>query len=314
MRIAAIRLAHLIGVLLGVTFLVYVLLDLLPGDTAEVIVASSDTPSAEAVEAVRKSLGLDQPLLERYFSWLGGLLQGDLGQSYRTGETVLAAVADRLPVTLQLLVMAEVVSLAIAIPLATIAANRRDSWIDRVVAVVTFGFQALPHFMVAVLLVFLLAVKLQILPALGFVPLSEDVGESIKSLLIPTLALSAGLIPVYLRILRTEMIRTLQEDYILLARSVGLKPSTILTRYALKPSLPTLITVVGVNIGHLVGGTIVIELICGLPGVGTLLFSSINGRDYVMVQGLILLIASTYVVANFLVDIVYTVLDPRVRA
>lgn len=314
MRIFAIRLAHLIGVLLGVTFFVYILMDVLPGDTAEVIVASGDSPSAEAVEAIRQELGLDKPLIERYFAWLFGLFQGDLGTSYRTGEAVLSAVADRMPVTLQLLIMAEVVSLAVAIPLATIAANRRDSWLDKVIAVFTFGIQSLPNFMVAVLLVFFLAVQLKVLPAIGYVPLSEGVWASIKSLTIPTLALSSGLIAVYLRILRSEMVRTLQEDYILLARSVGLSPFTILTRYALKPSLPTLITVVGVNIGHLVGGTIVIELISGLPGVGTLLFSSINSRDYVMVQGIILLIATTYVVANFLVDMFYTMLDPRVRA
>lgn len=314
MRIFAIRLAHLIGVLLGVTFFVYILMDVLPGDTAEVIVASGDSPSAEAVEAIRQELGLDKPLIERYFAWLFGLFQGDLGTSYRTGEAVLSAVADRMPVTLQLLIMAEVVSLAVAIPLATIAANRRDSWLDKVIAVFTFGIQSLPNFMVAVLLVFFLAVQLKVLPAIGYVPLSEGVWASIKSLTIPTLALSSGLIAVYLRILRSEMVRTLQEDYILLARSVGLSPFTILTRYALKPSLPTLITVVGVNIGHLVGGTIIIELISGLPGVGTLLFSSINSRDYVMVQGIILLIATTYVVANFLVDMFYTMLDPRVRA
>lgn len=314
MRIFAIRLAHLIGVLLGVTFFVYILMDVLPGDTAEVIVASGDSPSAEAVEAIRQELGLDKPLIERYFAWLFGLFQGDLGTSYRTGEAVLSAVADRMPVTLQLLLMAEVVSLAVAIPLATIAANRRDSWLDKVIAVFTFGIQSLPNFMVAVLLVFFLAVQLKVLPAIGYVPLSEGVWASIKSLTIPTLALSSGLIAVYLRILRSEMVRTLQEDYILLARSVGLSSFTILTRYALKPSLPTLITVVGVNIGHLVGGTIVIELISGLPGVGTLLFSSINSRDYVMVQGIILLIATTYVVANFLVDMFYTMLDPRVRA
>ena len=314
MRIAAIRTAHLVGVLLGVTFLVYVLLDLLPGDPAQVIAASSDSPSKEAVEAIRTQLGLDHPLVVRYVEWLGNLFQGDFGQSYRTGQSVLSAVGDRLPVTLQLLVMAEVVSLGVAIPLATIAANKRDSLLDKTIATFSFGMQSLPNFMVAVLLVFLLAVRLHLLPALGYTPLHEGVGKSIKSLTIPTLALSAGLIPVYLRILRTEMVRTLQEDYILLARSVGLSPRTILTRYALKPSLPTLITVVGVNIGHLVGGTIVIELIAGLPGVGTLLFSSINSRDYVMVQGLILLIATTYVVANFLVDMFYTLLDPRVRA
>lgn len=314
MRTTLIRLAHLVGVLFGVTFLVYLLLDMLPGDPAEVIVASSDNPTPEAVAALRHEMGLDHPLIVRYLHWLGDLFHGDLGQSYRTGQSVLSLVSGRLPATLELLVLAEVVSLAVAIPLATIAASKRDSLFDRIVAVVTFGLQSLPSFMVAILLIFSLAVQLKLLPAIGFVPLSDGIGASLKSLTIPTLSLASGLVPVYLRILRTEMVRTLQEDFILLGRAVGLSPFTILTRYALKPSLPTLITVVGVNIGFLVGGTVVIEQICGLPGVGTLLFTSITNRDYVVVQGLILLIASTYVVANFLVDVFYTILDPRVRA
>jgi len=314
MRITLIRAAHLVGVLLGVTFLVFVLLDLLPGDTAEVIAASSDSPSPEMVAQIRADLGLDNSLLVRYFDWLGSAFQGDFGQSYRTGQTVVEAVGNRLPVTLQLLLMVEVLSLAVAIPLATIAASRRDSWLDKTLAFFAFGLQSMPNFMVAVLLVFFFAVQFHLLPAIGYVPLSEGVFASIKSLIIPTLALSATLIPVYLRILRTEMVRTLQEDFILLARTQGLRPFTILTRYALKPSLPTLVTVVGVNIGHLVGGTVVIESISGLSGVGSLLLSGINNRDYVLVQGLIVLIAATYVFANFLVDTFYTVLDPRVRA
>ncbi len=314
MRTASIRVAHLLGVLMGVSFFVYVLLDLMPGDTAEVIVASSDSPSAAAIDAIRQQLGLDQPLIERYFSWLGGLFQGDLGQSFRTGESVLEAIGDRVPVSLQLLVMAELVSLVVAVPLAAFAAARRDSWIDKTIAVVTFGSQSVPNFMVAVLLVFLLAVQLGVLPAIGYVPLSDGLWPSVRSLIIPTLALSSGLIAVYVRVLRTEMVRVLQEDYILLARSVGLSNRTILVRYALKPALPALITVVGVNVGHLVGGSIVIELISGLPGVGTLLFESINSRDYVVVQGIILVIATTYVLVNVLIDIFYTILDPRVRA
>ena len=314
MRITLIRAAHLVGVLFAVSFLVYLLMDLMPGDTAEVLASQLDNPSPEAVEGIRQSMGLNDPFLVRYLHWLFDALQGDLGSSYRTGQTVITAVLDRLPVTLQLMVMVEVLSLLVAIPLATLAATKRDSMFDKAVATITFGLQSMPNFMVAVVLIYVFALQLQVLPAIGYVPISSGLGESLRSLTIPTLALSAGLIPVYVRMLRGEMVRTLQEDFILMARAVGLSPWTILTRYALKPSLPTLISVVGVNVGVLVGGTIVIEQISGLPGIGTLLFTSITAQDYVMVQGVILLIASAYVVTNFAVDIFYTWLDPRVRA
>jgi len=308
-----IRTAHLIGVLLGVSFLVYLLMDLMPGDTAEVLGGQLENPTPEAIAQIREAMGLNEPFWARYLDWLGRAFQGDLGESYRTGQSVVDAVVGHLPATLQLMVMVEIVSLLVAVPLAALAASKRDTWTDKVIAAATLGMQAMPNFMVAVLLVYLLAVQAQVLPAVGYVPLTEDVGGSLRSLVIPTIALSAGLIPVYVRVLRTEMIRTLQEDFILLARSVGLSPFTILTRYALKPALPTLLTVVGVNVGALIGGAIVIEQISSLPGIGTLMFTSIKAQDYVMVQGVILLIAAAYVVTNFLVDMLHAWLDPRVR-
>jgi peptide/nickel transport system permease protein len=314
LRIAAVRLAHLAGVLLGVSFLVYVLLDLLPGDTAEVIVASSSNPTEGAVEEIRRQLGLDQPLLVRYFQWLGDALTGNLGVSFRTGQQVVDAIGERLPVTLELLVLAEVISLAIAIPLAVAAAKRRDTTFDRGTAVVTFGLQSIPNFVVALVMIVVFSVTLGWLPAIGYVPIEEGLGANLESLIIPAVALASGLVPLYTRVLRNEMIRVLQEDFILVARAQGLTSRTVLFRYALKPSLPTLVTVVGINIGTLIGGTIIIELICGLPGVGTLLYSGINNRDYVLVQGVILFVAAAYVVANFLVDMFYTFLDPRVSA
>ncbi|MCL3819399.1 ABC transporter permease [Aeromicrobium wangtongii] len=313
MRVSLIRTAHLIGVLLGVSFLVYLLLDLMPGDTAEVIGGQLENSSPAVIEQIRQSMGLDRPFAVRYLEWLGNALQGDLGSSYRTGQSVVSAVLDRMPVTFQLLLMVEVLSLAIAIPLATLAASKRDTWIDKLIATITFGLQSMPNFMVAVLLVFYLAVNLGILPAIGYVSPGEDLLGSIRSLVIPTLALSASIIPIYIRVLRTEMVRTLQEDFILLARSVGLRPSTIMARYALKSSLPTLVTVVGINIGMLIGGSIVVEQISGLPGIGSLLFNSIKSQDYVLVQGVILMIATAYVVTNFAIDMLYTWLDPRVR-
>ncbi|WP_403022246.1 ABC transporter permease [Salinibacterium sp. GXW1014] len=312
-KVIAMRAVHLLVVLLGVSFLVYLLLDLLPGDTAEVLVASSSNPTPGAVEEIRKELGLDQPFMVRYVQWLGNAITGDLGVSFRTGQPVTEAIGERLPVTIQLLIMAEIISLAIAVPLAVAAARRRDQAFDRVVSVFTFTLQSIPNFVVSLVLIVIFAVTLNWLPAIGFVPLQEDVLGNIRSLLIPSIALASALVPLYMRVLRNEMIRTLQEDYILVARSVGLTQRSVLFRYALKPSLPTLVTVVGINIGTLIGGTLLIELISGLPGIGTLIYSGINNRDYVLVQGLILFIACAYVLANFIVDMIYPLLDPRVR-
>ncbi len=308
------RLLYLIAVLLGASFLVYLLLDLLPGDPAEVLVGATGNTTEGAVEEIRAQLGLDQPLLVRYFGWLGGVVTGDFGTSFRTGQPVLTEIMDRLPVTIQLVLAAELISLLIAVPLAIAAARRRDTLFDRGVAVFTFGLQSTPNFVVALVLIVILSVQLKLLPAIGYVPMDVDPWGNFRSILIPSLALSAALIPLYTRVLRNEMIRTLQEDFILVARAGGLSHRTILFRYALRPSLPTLVTVVGINIGTLIGGTLIVELISGLPGIGTLLYTGINNRDYILVQGIVLFIATAYVVLNFLVDLLYTALDPRVRA
>lgn len=308
------RVVYLVAVLLGASFLVYMLLDLLPGDPAEVLVATTGNTTPGAVEEIRRELGLDQPLLIRYFGWLGAVITGDFGTSFRTGTPVLAEILERLPVTFQLVLAAEIISLLIAIPLAIAAARRRDTLFDRGVAAVTFGLQSTPNFVVALVLIVIFSVQLKLLPAIGYVPIEESLWENFRSILIPSLALSAALIPLYTRVLRNEMIRTLQEDFILVARAGGLSSRTILFRYALRPSMPTLVTVVGINIGTLIGGTLIVELISGLPGIGTLLYTGINNRDYILVQGIVLFIATVYVVLNFLVDILYTALDPRVRA
>jgi peptide/nickel transport system permease protein len=313
LRPFAAKIAQLAGVLLGVSFLVYLLLGLLPGDTASVLVAGSDDPSPEAEARIRSELGLDDPFLERYFTWLGHALQGDLGLSYRSKEAVAEAISGRLPVTVELLVLALALSVAVAVPLAVYAAHHRDRLLDRVVTVLTFGMQSIPNFMVCLVMIFVFAVTLGVLPAVGFTPLSDGVWENVRSVTIPTIALSFTLVPVYVRVLRNEMIRVLQEDHVLVARAEGTRSRTILFRYALRPALPTLVTVIGINIGTLVGGTLVIELITGLPGMGSLLFTAINNRDYILVQGVVLFIAAAYVVANFAVDFIQTIIDPRTR-
>lgn len=308
------RLAHLVAVLIGVSFLVFMLIQLLPGDPAQTIVAASSNADPNAVVEVRHSLGLDQPLATRYVSWLGNAATGDLGRSFRNQQPVFGAIADRLPVSLELMLLAEILSLAVAVPWAIYAARRRDSWFDKSSLTATFGAQALPNFVISLLLIYLFAVTLRWLPAVGFTPLGTDLVANLKSMAIPVVSLSAGLVPIYLRILRADVIKTLQEDFVLLARSQGLRPRTILFRYALRPSVSTLVTVAGISIGALIGGSIIVEQISSVPGLGTLLFSAITNRDYTLVQGVVVVIAVGYTLANFVVDLLYSVIDPRVRA
>jgi len=305
------RLLYLLPVLLAVTLLTFLFASLLPGDLAITLLGDQATP--EKVEALRAQMGLDLPIWQRYLLWLWDVLHGDLGRSFRTGETVLAAVLDRLPISLELMVMAEVTALAIAIPLAILCAVKSGSATDRFLTGLAFGKLSLPPFMVAILLIYLFAVSLNLLPATGWVPFAEDPIANIRSFVLPALTLAIAEWPVLMRVLRSDMIATLQEDYIAMAKAKGLRPSRILLVHALKPSSLTLVTVTGINIGRLIGGTVIVESIFALPGIGRLLVGAIYARDFIILQGAVLFVAVGFVVVNFIVDMLYAVLDPRIR-
>ena len=305
------RLLYLLPVLLAVTLLTFLIASLLPGDLAYTILGDQATP--DKVEALRAQMGLDRPIWERYLLWLGHAVQGDLGRSFRTGETVLAAVVDRLPVSLELMVLAEVLGLVIAIPLAILCAVRSGSATDRFLTGLAFGKLSVPPFMVAILLIYLFAVGLNVLPATGWIPFAEDPVANLRSFVLPALTLAIAEWPVLMRVLRSDMIATLQEDYIAMAKAKGLKPSRILLVHALKPSSLTLVTVTGINIGRLIGGALIIETIFALPGIGRLLVGAIYARDFIILQGVVLFVAVGFVMVNFIVDMLYAVLDPRIR-
>jgi peptide/nickel transport system permease protein len=305
------RLLYLVPVLIAVSLLTFLIASLLPGDLAYVILGDQATP--EKVAALRHDMGLDEPIWWRYLSWLGHVLQGDFGRSFRTGQTVLQAVAERLPVSLELMVLAELGALAIGIPLAIACAVRSGSAFDRFMTGSAFGMLSVPAFLSAILLIYLFAVELGWLPATGYVPFEEDPIGNLRSFLLPALTLALGEWPVLMRVLRSDMIATLQEDYIAMARAKGLKPSRILLVHALKPSSLTLVTVTGINIGRLIGGTVIVESIFALPGIGRLLLGAIFTRDLIILQGVVLFVACGYVLMNFMVDMLYAVLDPRIR-
>ncbi|MDH2428991.1 ABC transporter permease [Sphaerisporangium sp. TRM90804] len=307
----AYRLARLAVVLLVVTFLSYVLLNLLPGDPTTQMLGLSATEEARA--ELRRQLGLDQPLLVRYGAWLGGLLSGDFGTSPITRVPVAEELVERLPVTLELLVAAEVLALGLAVPAGVAAARRAGRALDQALTALGFALLSTPVFVVGVLLILLFAVTWRVLPATGWTPLSVDVGWNLTSVLLPAVTLGCAQMAVYARLLRTDLIATLQEDYITLARARGLSPRRILWRHALRPSAISLVTAVGLNLGALIGGTVIVETLFGLPGVGRLIVDSIFSRDYLTVQGCVVLISVGYVLVNFAVDLVYAAVDPRIR-
>jgi peptide/nickel transport system permease protein len=305
------RLFYLVPVLLAVSLLTFLIASLLPGDLAYVILGDQATP--ENVEALRRDLGLDQPIWWRYFGWLGHALEGDLGRSFRTGQTVLQAVVERFPVSFELMLLAQIIALVIGVPLAIICAARGGGPFDRFMTGTAFGMLSVPTFLSAILLIYLFAVQLRWLPATGYVPLSEDPLANLRFFILPALTLGLAEWPGIMRVLRSDMIATLQEDFITLAKAKGLKPSRILFLHALKPSSLTLVTITGINIGRLMGGTVVVEQIFALPGIGRLLVAAINTRDLIILQGVVLCVACGYVLINFIVDMLYLVLDPRIR-
>jgi peptide/nickel transport system permease protein len=305
------RLLYLLPVLIAVSLLTFLIASLLPGDLAYVILGDQATP--EKVEALRHDMGLDQPILMRYLGWLGHVLQGDLGRSFRTGQTVLQAVAERAPVSFELMLFAEVIGLAIGVPLAIVCAARSGGPFDRFMTGTAFGMLSVPAFLSAILLIYLFAVELRWLPATGYLPFTEDPLANLRFMVLPALTLALAEWPGIMRVLRSDMIASLQEDYIALARAKGLKPSRILFVHALKPSSLTLVTITGINIGRLIGGTLIVETIFALPGIGRLLVGAIYTRDLIILQGAVLLVACGFVIVNFIVDLLYAVLDPRIR-
>jgi peptide/nickel transport system permease protein len=306
------RLVHLVVVLFFVTLFVALLTAMLPGDPVDAIAGFG---SPEQKDALRENLGLDDPVWQQYGRWIGDFVTGDLGGYYSvTGERpVMDRVRDSLPVSLQLMVYAQVLALVIAIPAGVITAYKAGTRADKAANATAFGMLAIPNFALALVLAYYVGVELGWLPVSGYVKPSEDLVEHIRRMILPTVALAVGQVAVYMRLLRSDMIATLQEDFITMAKSKGVSPRRVLWRHALRPSSLTLLTVAGLNVGTLIGGAIIVEVIFSMPGVGTLLYEAIQARQYIALQSLVALIAVGYVLVNFLVDVLYAVLDPRIR-
>lgn len=306
------RVPRLVGVLLAVSALTFLMTSLLPGDPA-IEMLGTDNVTPERLAAAREELGLDEPLPVRYLDWLGDAVTGDLGRSFRTNQRVIDAVTERLPVTAEIAALAVAIALLVSVPLGAYTAYRANGLADKLATATTFGLLSIPSFMLALVLVYVFALQLGWLPTSGWTRLTADPLENLRTAVLPAVSLAVGEIAAYTRLLRTDMIATLQEDFVQMARAKGLPTLRVLARHALRPSTLSLVTVVGLNIGTLAGGALIIETIFALPGIGRLLVESIYQRDLLMVQGVVLVVATVYVVANFLVDVLYSVIDPRIR-
>ena len=312
-RLVAARLVRLGAVLLAVSFLTFMMANVLPGDPIDALIPIELQEDQEFVAELREEWGLNDPLLGRYGRWLGNAVQGDLGKSYITGRPIMDEVTPRLPITAELMVVSIGLALLVAVPLGVLSAYREGSSTDQSVTAGALLGISTPNFLLGIILIYFMAVKLHWFPAVGWVRISDSFTGNLKSVALPAVSLAVAEAAVFTRIVRSDMIATLKENYILSARAKGLRDRFILFRHGLRPSSLTLITVVGLNAAGLIGGTIILERLFAIPGVGWRLFNAVLQRDYMMVQGITMLIAAFYVIINAVVDFIYLAIDPRIR-
>jgi peptide/nickel transport system permease protein len=303
------RLAQLVPVAVGVTILTFLLVHLIPGDPAVSVLGNRATP--QLVAQLHKEWGLDRSLPEQYWLFLGRLAHGDLGDSLLYRVPVREMVVERTPVTLWLLAYSTVLAILIAVPLATLAARRKDGPVDQVVRAVPIVGLGMPAFWVGIMLILLLGAQVwKVFPVGGY---GNGIGGHLVSMFLPALTVAIGTIPLLIRSLRASLLGVLESDYVTTARAKGLPERRVLIRHALRNGIMPMITVLGINLGFLIGNTVVIEKVFALPGVGAMIYDGISQRDFAVVQGVTLVLASLVVAVNIAIDITYSLLDPRVR-
>jgi peptide/nickel transport system permease protein len=305
------RLLTVVPLLILVTLAVFLLLDLAPGDAATTI--AGDDASAERIAQIRAELGLDQPLLVRFGEFLAGVFQGDLGSSPITGQEVSDVLLQRLPISLSLVGLAMVFAFVIGCTAGTVAALHRNGWVDRVVNGISALFMAVPSFVVGIVLVLVFALTLSWFPATGYAPLSEGIGPWLQFTTLPALALAGVPAAQIARQTRGALIDALEEDYIRTARAKGLRKPLIVGKHAAKNAAIPVITVMGVLLGALIGGSVVIERVFAIPGIGSLSVDAVLSRDLPTLQGVVLVSAIAVIFLNLLVDVAYGYLNPQVR-
>jgi len=311
-RYLAIRLSDLAIVLFGVSVIAFLMIRLIPGDAVEIMLGANAEVTDEQIALLRTRLGLDEPAITQYFAWIGNLLQGDLGTSLWTGVPVTQEIGGRIWVTLELSLLALLLSVVLAVPAGCAMAYFRSSAADYVIRVITIAGVTVPNFWLGALLIFLFFALFPSFPSVGWVDFSVDPLGNLARLLLPTIALAVPVLATLSRIARSAMLDSLGQDYIRTARSKGVSERAVVFKHALRNALIPFVTALGISAGYLFGGAIVVEQVFALPGLGRLMIGAIAERNYPLVQASILLVTATFVVINFVIDLAYAALDPRI--
>ncbi len=299
------RLVFAIPVLLGVSIAVFLMLHLIPGDPALAMLRGQPSVTQDDVERLRVQMGLNDPLPVQYLKWIGNVLQGDFGDSIQAHRPVLTMISEQAGATIQLALVAMVLAIVIGVVLGTISALRRNSWVDTLCSLVALFGVSMPSFWFGLILIYVFSLRL------GWFPVTGEGGW--KRLVLPALALSLDFSAIIARLIRSSLIEVLQQDYIRTARAKGLREPLVVARHALRNALMAVITIIGLQLGTLLGGAVVIETVFARQGIGRLAITGILGKDFPLVQGIVILAASVYVVINLIIDLSYGLLDPRIK-
>jgi len=305
------RILSTIPVLFIVSIAIFSIIHLTPGDPASLLLGEDATSGQ--INELREKMGLNEPIYEQYLKWISGALQGDLGDSYFMGQSVVEAIKSHMSPTISLAIVAEIIALLISIPLGIIAAIKRGTSTDQFVMVLSLMGMAIPSFLLAIFLALIVGVMLGWLPVVGYAPITDGLWNHIKYLILPAISLGSIQAALIARMTRSSMLEVLDMNYIKMARSQGVKEHTIIFRHAFKNAFLPVLTVVGATLGSLVTGSVVTETIFNIPGIGQLIINSIERRDYSVIQGIVLVVTFAYVIVNLIIDLLYGLIDPRVR-
>lgn len=304
------RLLQLIPVLFGISVLIFAVMKMIPGDVISGILGVDATP--ELREQLREIYGLDRPYVVQYLDWIGGVLQGDFGESIRTGEPILPQILTRFKVTAELTILAAIISWIIAIPLGILAAVKRNSMADRFVRVFALLGVSVPNFALSILLILFLSLVFNYFSPLGYVGFFEDPIRNLQIMILPASILGVSIAGSVMRMTRSSVLEVLRQDFVRTVRAKGASERVAISRHVLRNALIPIITLVGMQIGSLLGGAVIVEQIFSLPGLGQMTLTGINQRDYPVVQGCVLFIAFVYVLVNLVTDLLYSYIDPRI--
>ncbi len=304
------RIFTAIPTLIIVTIMVFSIQRLLPGDPALILAGEEQDP--QVIEYIREKYHLNDPMPVQYFAWLGQVLRGNLGQSIRTNQPVTQLIFQKLPVTLELALLSILIAVLVSIPVGVISAVRKNSFIDYLGTLFALSGLSIPNFWLGIMLILLVSVRWNLLPASGFVPFAEEPLENIKRMIMPAFVLGTGLAAVLMRQMRSSMLEVLKQDYIRTAQAKGLIRYVVVLRHALRNALIPVITILGLQLGGLLSGAVLTEQVFTIPGFGKLVVDAVFNRDYAVVQGVVLFTATAYILINFLVDIAYALANPRI--